>query len=1461
MPGTDTTSVFLFGESGTPQTMKFWRFAPGDTNLRWPSLANTRDLPHPNQKKSDLFCSGHATLPDGKLLLVGGTWLPEPICQHVYSLDPGWQPTAADTTPWDANAIMAVERWYATATPMHDGKVLAAAGTMASVTTGFGGLTRTAAGDTTYDRVHRLEQAGRYSWSTTVTIPADNVTDPNIYFDTYTDGKWPRGREGHGFVADGAGRGIMMFGRSVGPVSGVQVLDDVWSLRGCKAEVDTILAWDRFEPVGDTTLAAPDTVPVPRHRFAMTWAGVETRAEGMLPDAVDRQTCFIHGGLDAVGNVLGDLWRGDRRTASGSAHYQWVWKRLLADDDSTRRRFGHTMMFDPGLWAAGAGAAYARLLLHGGQTAVSPPAFADPGKLYTFGVGSHPSVNGVWQVLTPAEDSEYGGHPTAVEGHAMAAIIRDNHVKDRRYYLFGGQNTSGALVDPDLWYLERPDTLLSQLNDYAWVKVPYEGSGPIKRTRAAMSYNVDATLITLVGGDTTGTADPGGFTNDIWTYPVTEYGGEHWRSPPMRNFHTPPPGVAGMPLLTSPTGDGRITRSLERFRADASSAAGLDCPALPGQWETVTLQNDADSERPIADYAYMFQLPDGRMFNAGPSPYANLTKRYRRFFSFTTQRWADVSGDTQDSILFGSAVMYRPGQLLRAGAFSSRDAVSNASDRTETVSITPGGTEAWTHQPNADPKNSMKPRKNHNLTLLPTGDVLATGGHGQLGLSEAVLEPKLWGVAIGRWNSHNPIDGEQLASDPRKRNYHSTAILLPDARVMTAGGEGQIGQNPDQTTVSIYEPGYLFRSTGEYAVRPRVLGAPAVLTYGRTFTLTLTDDARAAHIKSIALMRPGAVTHSFDQNQRYLPLTFTLASNPTRLLVQAPADAYLAPPGDQMLFILDSLSTDAPRVPSIARWTRTVTGALGLDSADVVRPGLVVDLEGCPHISQDSGELFWTEPADDGALAASGPAISYDLRYKVSASSPDTLDWDTAWTVPSLSAPITPGTPGGAVTAQVIGLSPETKYWFRLRTLDDNNQWSFRSNAALIWTKEGWECDGGSSAGGGGGGYSAGRVTGTHSLRGPMPTGAFENSLLDGGPQGAIATDALRLPATFSSGRQRLWFRTHAGLGAAVDRARLLVVEHAADVEAHVAGSAVLVGTPYPIAGAKLIGGRMYDPSLRPADGGNLLLLPGDTLEVNLGEDAGTALIAEGRSLGGRGSGEGSGFVVLVADAKGTWTEAGRASLRQRTDRVAVAGLTGTRVRLAFIGGAELTGLWSLVPSTVAPRVVAVAPTVARNGYSGDATALTQAQDGLSAWLVDLDSLHLEFTLPSSSEGSVADVFLELTGAPVSQRLAQANRGERAHEPTVPGPLVFALQPPRPNPSLRGTTVEFTLPAPGVAKLEIFDAQGRRVRDYVARYEAGTHRIDWDLRSNRGRRVAPGIYTCRLSAGSRELRRKAVVLP
>jgi uncharacterized protein YjaZ len=55
----------------------------------------------------------------------------------------------------------------------------------------------------------------------------------------------------------------------------------------------------------------------------------------------------------------------------------------------------------------------------------------------------------------------------------------------------------------------------------------------------------------------------------------------------------------------------------------------------------------------------------------------------------------------------------------------------------------------------------------------------------------------------------------------------------------------------------------------------------------------------------------GAVTHAFDQNQRYVPLTFQQTTG--GLTVQSPSSANLAPPGYYMLFIVNSNG-----VPSVA---------------------------------------------------------------------------------------------------------------------------------------------------------------------------------------------------------------------------------------------------------------------------------------------------------------------------------------------------------------------------------------------------------------------------------------------------------------------------------------------------------------------------------------------------------------
>ena len=191
-------------------------------------------------------------------------------------------------------------------------------------------------------------------------------------------------------------------------------------------------------------------------------------------------------------------------------------------------------------------------------------------------------------------------------------------------------------------------------------------------------------------------------------------------------------------------------------------------------------------------------------------------------------------------------------------------------------------------------------RTYHTMVVLPDGNVLVTNGGettDAIGVSTAVYQAEMWSPATQQFS--------RLASVVAPRLYHSTALLLPDGRVLVAGG-GRFndGNAPtDQLSSEIYSPPYLFNGA-----RPVISSHLAVIHYATNFSITTPD---ASQITSAALVRLGAVTHAFDQNQRYVPLTFQQATG--GLTVQSPSSANLAPPGYYMLFIVN-----ANGVPSVA---------------------------------------------------------------------------------------------------------------------------------------------------------------------------------------------------------------------------------------------------------------------------------------------------------------------------------------------------------------------------------------------------------------------------------------------------------------------------------------------------------------------------------------------------------------
>lgn len=317
---------------------------------------------------------------------------------------------------------------------------------------------------------------------------------------------------------------------------------------------------------------------------------------------------------------------------------------------------------------------------------------------------------------------------------------------------------------------------------------------------------------------------------------------------------------------------------------DASDGLGQN--TIPQVWEhaSETWRNLSAADRELPDSPFTYLAPNGRVFQAGPNPDTAYLD------TAATGAWTPVA-NTQSGIErdHGSSVTFAPGRVMIVGG---GEMPTPTAELISLYSPAP----VWQIIPPME-----FPRRHLYATALPDDTVLVTGGTSAPGFNDpsgAVLTPELWDPRTDIWTNLPDLQFPRL--------YHSIALLLPDGRVLLAGGDVNDGAG-SQWNAEIYSPPYMFASD-----RPRITAVPGVIDYGQSFSIGMRDAER---IQDVKLIRLGSVTHGFNQNQGVASVGFSV--EPGRLRVAPLNDPFVTPPGDYLLFIVND-----EREPSEARIIR-----------------------------------------------------------------------------------------------------------------------------------------------------------------------------------------------------------------------------------------------------------------------------------------------------------------------------------------------------------------------------------------------------------------------------------------------------------------------------------------------------------------------------------------------------------
>jgi hypothetical protein len=313
------------------------------------------------------------------------------------------------------------------------------------------------------------------------------------------------------------------------------------------------------------------------------------------------------------------------------------------------------------------------------------------------------------------------------------------------------------------------------------------------------------------------------------------------------------------------------------------------------QAATNTWRNLTTAYNQLPLYPRAFLAPSGHVFSL--SDFGGNTERLD---TSGTGSWTTVANTIFDGHnSYGSAVMYDTGKVVFIGGGDGPTATAEKIDLN-------------LPNPTWSPAGSMaQPRRQHNATILADGTVLVAGGSSVSGFNNSagqVALAEIWNPAT---NSFTPV----APASSVYRGYHTTALLLPDGRVLMAGGNHDSPNYTENRNAEIYSPPHLFNGP-----RPTVTSAPDTAELGRTFFVATPN---AASITDVTFIVPGSVTHSQDWTQRANHLDFTVIEG--GLAITLPSNQNAVPLGYHMLFLINGNG-----VPSVAEWVRALPPTPGM---------------------------------------------------------------------------------------------------------------------------------------------------------------------------------------------------------------------------------------------------------------------------------------------------------------------------------------------------------------------------------------------------------------------------------------------------------------------------------------------------------------------------------------------------